>query len=837
MAFCFTLKIYNMDNPQIDMARRVVESTNTNLFLTGRAGTGKTTFLRKLRTDLPKRMVVLASTGIAAINAGGVTIHSFFQLPFAPYVPGANFSKEQRSFAMSKQKIKLIQSLDLLVIDEISMVRADLLDAVDNELKRIRHNSLPFGGVQLLLIGDLQQLAPVVKDEEWSMLSQYYETPYFFSSLALQKSMYVTVELEKVYRQSDEAFLAMLNEVREGKVSPQTLEALNKRYIPNFTPAKEDGYIQLVTHNYQAHQINSHEMEKLSGQPYVYEAVTRGKFPEMSYPTDAQLTLKEGAQVMFVKNDTDKKYYNGMIGEVVSLAKDHFVVSPNDEPEKLIEVQPEVWENTRYALDDKTKEIKEVVEGTFMQFPIKLAWAITIHKSQGLTFEHVMIDAHASFAHGQTYVALSRCKTLEGIVLTSTISPSAIIADKHVDQFNENMKHREVDEEKLQLMQHAYAVSLLSGLFDFEKESYLISQMTRIFQEFLYKTFSETTQSVEERQGGFDAEVMSVAKAFYTQYQSLLTQSHGRFDDEALQERIRKGANYFAEKLYDLRDFVAGLTLDIDRAEVKKRFDNVREDLVKQLRMHYKLLDWVAEEGFEAKGYLRSRAELLLQMDDKESSKKNESSRSQRKAATSKLTVPTEVKNAMLYYRLKEWRRTTSQKGNLPAYIVLNTKALIGIANYAPTTVDALKRIPNFGAKSMENYGNEILAIVNQYLQDRDEGKIEDATANINMPKEGESTYEASLRLYKEGHSPSEISQLRDLSIHTILGHLMRYVESGDVNFDDIVAPDRFAKVKAYFEQHAYSSDLHLGDVRAELGEEFTFDDIRYSLVKLGLRS
>lgn len=837
MAFCFTLKIYNMDNPQIDMARRVVESTNTNLFLTGRAGTGKTTFLRKLRTDLPKRMVVLASTGIAAINAGGVTIHSFFQLPFAPYVPGANFSKEQRSFAMSKQKIKLIQSLDLLVIDEISMVRADLLDAVDNELKRIRHNSLPFGGVQLLLIGDLQQLAPVVKDEEWSMLSQYYETPYFFSSLALQKSMYVTVELEKVYRQSDEAFLAMLNEVREGKVSPQTLEALNKRYIPNFTPAKEDGYIQLVTHNYQAHQINSHEMEKLSGQPYVYEAVTRGKFPEMSYPTDAQLTLKEGAQVMFVKNDTDKKYYNGMIGEVVSLAKDHFVVSPNDEPEKLIEVQPEVWENTRYALDDKTKEIKEVVEGTFMQFPIKLAWAITIHKSQGLTFEHVMIDAHASFAHGQTYVALSRCKTLEGIVLTSTISPSAIIADKHVDQFNENMKHREVDEEKLQLMQHAYAVSLLSGLFDFEKESYLISQMTRIFQEFLYKTFAETTQSVEERQGCFEAEVMSVAKAFYTQYQSLLTQSHGRFDDEALQERIRKGANYFAEKLYDLRDFVAGLTLDIDRAEVKKRFDNVREELVKQLRMHYKLLDWVAEEGFEAKGYLRNRAKLLLQMDDKESSKKNESSKSQRKAATSKLTVPTEVKNAMLYYRLKEWRRTTSQKGNLPAYIVLNTKALIGIANYAPTTVDALKRIPNFGAKSMENYGNEILALVNQYLQDRNEGKIEDATANINMPKEGESTYEASLRLYKEGHSPSEISQLRDLSIHTILGHLMRYTESGDVNFDDIVAPDKFTKVKAYFEQHAYSSDLHLGDVRTELGEEFTFDDIRYSLVKLGLRS
>ena len=824
-----------MDNPQIDMARRVVESTNTNLFLTGRAGTGKTTFLRRLRTELPKRMVVLAPTGIAAINAGGVTIHSFFQLPFAPYVPGANFSSEQRSFAMHRQKLKLIQSLDLLVIDEISMVRADLLDAVDNELKRIRHNSLPFGGVQLLMIGDLQQLSPVVKEEEWQMLSQYYDTPYFFSSTALRKSLYVTVELEKVYRQNDEHFLAMLNEVREGNVSPQTLDALNRRYVPNFIPSKEEGYIQLVTHNRQAHEINSHEMEKLAGRSYNYQAVTKGKFPEFSYPTDAQLMLKEGAQVMFVKNDTNKNYYNGMIGEVVSLADDYFVVSPKDDPEKLIEVHPEVWENTRYALDEKSKEIKEVVEGTFMQFPIKLAWAITIHKSQGLTFDRVMIDAHASFAHGQTYVALSRCKTLEGIVLTSKISPSAIIADRSVEQFNAEMKQREVNEDKLQLMQHSYAVSLLSGLFDFEKENFLLSQLTRIFQEHLYKTYAETTQLVEEHQGGFEAEVMSVAKAFYTQYQSLLTQSQGRFEDASLQDRVRKGANYFAEKLYSLRDFVASLALDIDRAEVKKRFDSVRVDLVRQLRMHYKLLEMVADDGFEAKRYLQSRAKLLLQMDEKANDKKTGSSKSQREAAPSKLTVPTEVKNAMLYYRLKDWRRVTAHEASAPAFTVMSTKALMGIANYAPTTMDDLKRIPHFGVKSIEKYGDAILTLVAQYVKDKAEGKIDETKADEALPKQGESTYDTSLRLYKAGHSASEISQMRDLSLNTIMGHLMRYVESGEVNFDVIVTPTQFAKIKDYFATHPYSPEQKLADIRAALGEEFTYNDIRCSLMQMGL--
>ena len=315
------------NNPEIALAWQFIENTGTHLFLTGKAGTGKTTFLRKLRAESPKRMIVLAPTGIAAINAGGVTIHSFFQVPFAPYVPESSFSADGKAtyrFRYGKEKINIIRSIDLLVIDEISMVRADLLDSVDAVLRRFRDRNKPFGGVQLLMIGDLQQLSPVVKDDEWQMLRKYYDTPYFFSSQALKQTEYCTIELKKVYRQNDGTFLELLNRIRENRCDGQVLEALNRRYIPNFVPDKEEGYIRLVTHNYQAQRINDHELEQLPGRSYAFRAKIDGKFPEYSYPTDEVLELKRGAQVMFVKNDIsgEHRYYNGMIGEVTAVSAD-----------------------------------------------------------------------------------------------------------------------------------------------------------------------------------------------------------------------------------------------------------------------------------------------------------------------------------------------------------------------------------------------------------------------------------------------------------------------------------------------------------------------------------
>ena len=384
----------SMENPERDLARQIIENTNTNLFLTGRAGTGKTTFLRQIREEVHKRMVVLAPTGIAAINAGGVTIHSFLQLPFAPFIPGMQFRTDQ--FRMPDRKKRLIRSLDLIVIDEISMVRADLLDSVDAALRRYRDPMRPFGGVQLLLIGDLQQLSPVVKDEDRELLSRYYDSEYFFSSHALQKTPFVTVELQTVYRQSDDDFLHLLNAVRNSTIDAELLARLNARYIPDFRPPEGEAYVRLVTHNHQADAINRAEMTALTTPAFTYDAEVKDKFPESSYPAAERLTLKRGAQVMFIRNGTagEDHYFNGMLGEVVSLEHDEITVRTN-EGGVLINVPRETWNNARYVLDERTNEIQEVIDGTFTQYPLRPAWAITIHKSQGLTFERAIIDVQA----------------------------------------------------------------------------------------------------------------------------------------------------------------------------------------------------------------------------------------------------------------------------------------------------------------------------------------------------------------------------------------------------------------------------------------------------------
>lgn len=502
-------------NSELALAWQFIENTGTHLFLTGKAGTGKTTFLRRLKQESPKRMVVLTPTGIAAINAGGVTIHSFFQIPFAPYVPESSFSTNATyRFRFGKEKINIIRSMDLLVIDEISMVRADLLDAVDEMLRRYRDHHKPFGGVQLLMIGDLQQLAPVVKEEEWQMLKKYYDTPYFFSSLALKQTEYCTIELKTVYRQNDGVFLDLLNRIRENHCDSQVLEALNRRCLPDFQPRKEEGYIRLVTHNYQAQRINNYELEQLPGRSYAFRATIDGKFPEYSYPTDEVLELKKGAQVMFVKNDSsgEHRYYNGMIGEVTAVSASSIEVRAKDSGEDFL-LQEEEWANAKYVLDEESKEIVEDIEGTFRQFPLKLAWAITIHKSQGLTFERAIIDASSSFAHGQTYVALSRCKTLEGLVLSAPLSARAVISDREVDRFTETARRNEPDEQRFHSLQRAYFHELLTGLFDFQPLEQVLQHYVRLIDEHLYKLYPNQLTAYKEEMERFREKVINLNSA------------------------------------------------------------------------------------------------------------------------------------------------------------------------------------------------------------------------------------------------------------------------------------------------------------------------------------
>ena len=482
-------------NNELLTAWDFVENTGRSIFLTGKAGTGKTTFLRTVMQQSRKRPIVVAPTGVAAINAGGVTIHSFFQLPFSPYVPGA---KVESKFDFSREKRKIIASIDLLIIDEISMVRADLLDAIDAVLRRFRDHNLPFGGVQLLLIGDLAQLTPVVTPEDERLLKPYYDTPYFFGSKALQQIDYVTIQLEHVYRQQDESFIKILNEVRNGHPSAEALAQLNSRAILNsqFSILNSQLAIRLTTHNHLANYYNESELQKLPGRSYSYRAEIKGTFPDYSYPTAETLELKVGAQVMFVKNDPSGEhlYYNGRIGRVMEASEKHLTVYCEGDA-NAIEVEPLEWENTRYTLNEVTREIESEVQGTFKQLPLRLAWAITIHKSQGLTFDHAIIDANQSFAPGQVYVALSRCRTLEGLTLATPLEARSIINDQRVDSYiaqQESEAERSI--QQLPVLKQEYERYLLLQLFDFRSILLLQETMVRIFAEFFYHSHASLKQ-------------------------------------------------------------------------------------------------------------------------------------------------------------------------------------------------------------------------------------------------------------------------------------------------------------------------------------------------------
>lgn len=419
-------------NFELDVARFIVEKTDMSLFLTGKAGTGKTTFLREVVRYTKKKCIVLAPTGIAAVNAGAMTIHSFFQFGLGPFVQGVIEPKSD--FRINKSKLELIRHLQLLIIDEVSMVRADLMDHIDVELRRIRRNSKPFGGVQLLMIGDLQQLPPIAHGGEDELLRQYYKTLYFFSSAALKSMKYSCIELKNVYRQTDRHFIDILNHARDCTLTSQDISDLNARYIPGYSPKPEDGYIRLMTHNRQVDYVNETEMEKLDSKPYTFVAAVTGTFPEESYPTANSLTLKKGAQVMFIKNDPERRFINGTLGEVKSIDKNSIAVRLA-ESGTVIDVEPMEWQNIRYQFDEESKEISSKQIGRFKQYPLKAAWAITVHKSQGLTFDKAIIDVHAAFSPGQAYVALSRCRTLDGLVLSSPVSASVFMRDNAVDAY------------------------------------------------------------------------------------------------------------------------------------------------------------------------------------------------------------------------------------------------------------------------------------------------------------------------------------------------------------------------------------------------------------------
>ena len=821
-----------MINKELDLAFDFVQYTNQNIFLTGKAGTGKTTFLKSLKSRIMKRMVVVAPTGVAAINARGVTIHSFFQLPFGPIitekVAGHKIENPNFKKKFNKRKINIIRTIDLLIIDEISMVRADMLDAIDEVLRKYKNRFLPFGGVQLLMIGDLQQLAPVVKDDEWNMLRSYYNSMYFFNSKAIQESSMVTLELKHIYRQKDDVFVKVLNEVRNDKLTQESYDLLHQRYIPDFKPKEKEGYITLTTHNNSANNTNKEHLDRIKKKSKFFQAKVDGTFSEYSYPTDYDLELKVGAQVMYVKNDSspEKRYFNGKIGKIISFDEDNIVVRCPDDTEDIYTSQ-ELWENIKYTIDKETKEIKEEVIGSFYQYPLRLAWAITIHKSQGLTFERAIIDANAAFSHGQTYVALSRCKTMEGLVLSSRISKSAIICDREVSAFNKNVEENQPDEKQLEAAKHKYQFDLVKELFNYRQLDFWVNRLERNIEENI-RSFSgnikETAIFISKESL---PKIRGIADSFMNQLIRMLAENADIENNNEVQERIQKAAEYFHK--YHNDNIITKLrnsSFESDNKATKTAIKDALDNINKILEIKQNTLE-ICKKGFKITEYLEIKAKSTIEEEKKKVKKEITPFRD------------IDTKYPELYSLLKFWRRETADELDVELYQVAPNKLLQAITNNLPITKNQLMALSGMGKARFKKFGKEIIEMVEEYVEDNGlevntdepESKIVKKQTKIKIPKARKvPNYEKSYKLYLEGKEIPEIAKELGFVNTTIESHLARYVASGDLDVDEFVKQESIDKVIDYYKKHPETT---LSDAKHELGEDISYSDIRFVLKSL----
>lgn len=553
------MSLRDESNVTFSLAADFINHTSKSVFLTGKAGTGKTTFLKYISGNTHKNFVVAAPTGVAAINAGGVTLHSLFQLPFGIYLPLHHtpepYSSVQvttrstlfKNLQLSKSKRDLLQELELLIIDEVSMVRCDMLDAVDVILKTVRKNQRPFGGVQVLFIGDLYQLSPVAKGEEWRMLQEYYQSPYFFDAKVVLENPPLCIELKKIYRQNEQVFINLLNNVRNNIATAQDLTLLNSRLTSD---ENTEGFVTLTTHNDKANTINARELGRLPGEGHEFPATIQHEFSDKSYPTDPELILKKGARVMFIKNDTseEKKYYNGKIATVTDIDGD--TVTVEFDQGGVFELTRETWRNIRYRYNNDTDEIDEEELGSFTQFPVRLAWAITIHKSQGLTFQNAVIDAGNSFATGQVYVALSRCTSLEGLVLQTPITQQQISTDPKVIAYANELKDELILSGLLQREREVFEKHHFVKLFDFNKVTRTISDWQETLTAKKNDALKDTIRlSYELVRDGITLDEVSVKTQLWIERNFDDALQHGNYDK--LVEGLKKSVAHFNSLLHD----------------------------------------------------------------------------------------------------------------------------------------------------------------------------------------------------------------------------------------------------------------------------------------------
>jgi hypothetical protein len=821
--------------------------SNQSVFLTGKAGTGKTTFLHYLKTHLRKKLVVLAPTGVAAINAGGVTLHSFFQLPFVPFIPQAssgfgmgnstqNINSLLANLRLSQNRKSLIQELELIIIDEISMVRADVLDAIDTVLKHVRQQPLlPFGGVQLLFIGDLFQLAPVVTQQEKDILAQFYNSPYFFSSRIIEAAPPVYVALDKVYRQSSEQFIRVLNQIRNNTLNQEGWELLHERYIGDFEPKQSEGYITLTSHNAQADVINKTELEKLKTPTFSYEAIINDDFPERNYPAELHLQLKVGAMVMFIKNDSgeDRAFYNGKIGVVTDINEEGVFVLGKEDIQP-IKVAKETWRYTQYELNYINQEIIEKELGSFTQYPLRLAWAITIHKSQGLSFDKLIIDAAKAFAPGQVYVALSRGRSLEGLVLKTPLNPRSIYNEQVVVAYTLQQETATLNPEIVKVILEDYAKQALANVYEFEPCNVIVIQLAKFIKEQailkpLASWCDEFMVSIEP--------LIKVGNVFKEYLISLNTKATPLEEIPVLQDKIKNSVGYCQPLIAKALGSLWPLPIAIDNQQIALQITKYVKELYFILHLKQYAFHGFAN-GFEVKKHMAFIQQYKKPMG---------------LPSTGTNAAAAVGKHPELYKQLRQWRDAEAGTGT-PVYMVANAATLLQIADLLPNSKEALCSIKGFGEKKYHQYGAAIISMVNQYCQQQGieatamlpnrvvkkqkseakaAAKNEAATTAKKEPKAiGDNkedlklpSPEITFTMFTNGKTIEEIALERNLAKTTIEGHLALKVGNGQLPITQMVAPEKIEAIQKVLLQH--TNEDALTPIKEILGDSYSFNEIR----------
>lgn len=825
-------------NPLFLLAASLVNETGRNIFLTGKAGTGKTTFLKYIREHCPKHMAIVAPTGVAAINAGGVTIHSFFQVPPGVFLPVPQMAPESSAtqeihsrqsllakLRYTREKRKLFQQLELLVIDEISMVRADLLDAIDTILRAVRRKPHePFGGVQLLFIGDLYQLPPVVKDNDWSHLSAHYNSPFFFDSRVLQERLPLYIEFEKIYRQRDAAFVALLNQVRNNALDEEAERLLESRFQPGFSPQNSKGYIILTSHNEQARTTNSRYLQQLPGATVSYSALIDGNFPDNAFPADAELQLKPGAQVMFIRNDSaekGKRFFNGKMGVVKDLEDD--LITVQYEPGEEIRVEREKWKNIRYTVNVDSDKLEEDELGSFSQFPLRLAWAITIHKSQGLTFDKAIIDAGEAFAPGQVYVALSRCSSLEGLVLKSRLKNRALLTDPRVSSFAGQLAGSVALKEELEQARQQYQERLMRDLFDFESPGVSAHELCQ-YVETHHSSFTGDPKNWIR----ICAEEIRLIRETGSRFRQWLDERFSLNNDwsysREVPDRALKAAGFFTEKISMQLEAIVQCPLRTDSWQHAREFNEMARDLFSQLHSKQYLLkgfdgiiqavNWHEKKlGFRLPSFSLDIYSL---------------------SANNRYTGT----HPELFRQLKAVRDSLCLRSGLPVYMVAGSQALEEMTRRRPQTPEQLLQIPGFGKKKLELYGRHFLDVITGYCNgagiEPEPGDFTDNSGKKEKRKRAKQTgetYRETLRLYREGKDIQAIARERKLHEGTIQSHLCRFIASGDIKTEALVDP---AHLKLILKALQKNKGAGIGQLKQQLPVNISYDEIR--MVIAGMR-